>query len=157
MDINNEKFESLKESTELLYKSIGEVQCPYFGEKISFNAQGLEHIKFRGRNRARNREDQYVRLRYLKLAPEVVKRSHTIQGISSMRKIERQRTNSRWELVMCQVDYYEFIAVLEEVRMRIIIKSVNGSSKYFWSIIPFWRIDKDTKKRLLHNGNPEED
>ena len=30
-----------------LYRSIGEIYCPYFKEKIIFNAKGLEHLKFK--------------------------------------------------------------------------------------------------------------
>jgi len=157
MEISDEKFENLKKDAESLYKSFGDILCPYLGEKLTFNAQGLEHVKFRGRNRARNRDDQYIRLRYLKLAPEVIKRSHTVQGVSAVNKMERLRTNSRWDFIMCRVRYHEFVAVIEEVRVRIIIKSINESPYYFWSIIPFWRMDKDVKKRLMHNGNPEED
>jgi len=45
-DIDLEKFDKAKKEAENLYKSIGEVYCPYFKEKISFNVKGLEHIKF---------------------------------------------------------------------------------------------------------------
>ena len=47
LDFTSEEFEKLKQTVETLYKSIIDgVSCPYFGEKISFNAKGLEHLKF---------------------------------------------------------------------------------------------------------------
>jgi len=56
-----------------------------------------------------------------------------------------------------QVVYYEFIAILENIRVKVIIKEVGDEKKYFWSIIPFWGIDTVAKKRILHGGDPEND
>jgi hypothetical protein len=39
--------------------------------------------------------------------------------------------------------------------VRVIIKEVKGGQKYFWSIIPFWKVNKQQKKRVLISGNPE--
>jgi hypothetical protein len=59
--------------------------------------------------------------------------------------------------VLKEVSFYEFIAVLENVRVKVIIKEVIGGEKHFWSIIPFWRIDKENSRRILFSGNPEID
>ena len=64
-------FEKVKEEAEKFYKTIGEVYCPHFGDKITFNDK--------------------------------------------------------------------------------------GGQKYFWSVIPFWGIDKETSKRILYSGNLEFD
>jgi len=59
---------------------------------------------------------------------------------------------------MRSVTYYEFVAVINDYRVRVIMKEVEGGSgKYFWSIIPFWKMDKITGRRLLHSGKPETD
>lgn len=52
--------------------------------------------------------------------------------------------------------FYEFIAVLDKVRVRVIIKQVANGPKYFWSIIPFWK-NGQNGRRKLHYGSPEED
>lgn len=49
------------------------------------------------------------------------------------------------------------IAVLNDIRVRIIVKKEEKGMPYFWSIIPFWKMDIMSEKRLLHNGNPMED
>jgi hypothetical protein len=41
-----EDFEDIRQKGEALYKTFGEVYCPYFKDKVAFNALGLEHIKF---------------------------------------------------------------------------------------------------------------
>ncbi len=155
---NQEDFEEIKIKAEKFYKTIGEIYCPYFQEKIAFNAKGLRHLKFKSDQKARSRKDQYSRLRLLGFAPEVLRLSHTLQGIWSTRRFEDEKTNSRWERMMKEVIFYEFVAVLKNIRVRVIVKEVQGGEKrYFWSIIPFWGIDKTTRKRILYSGHPEYD
>lgn len=157
MTLDLENFEEVRIKGEEFYKSIGEVYCPYFKEKISFGAQGLEHLKFKRREKARLEQDQYMRLKLLHLAPEILKSSHTLQGLLETKKFERVRMHSRTDTVLKLVSYYEFIAVLKRNRMRIIIKQIEGGQKFFWSIVPFWGMNEETMSRILHDGIPEED
>jgi len=154
---DEEDFQKVKNEAEEFYKTIGDVYCPYFKEKIAFNIKGLKHLKFKSDRQARPRKDQYSRLRLIRLAPEVLKQSHTLQGTWQIRRFEDQKTNNRWEQIMKEVTYYEFIAVVNTVRVKVIIKEVLGGEKHFWSVIPFWGIDKVTSKRILHSGDPEND
>jgi len=156
-NFTEEQFNKLKEEAENFYKSIGEIYCPYFKEKIIFNAKGLEHLKFKTKNHARAKSDQYIRFKLLRLAPDIIKLSNTIQGISERKIFELNRSNHRNEKILMDVIYYEFIAVLKKVRVRIVLKKVGTAPKYFWSIIPHWKIDKLTEKRKMHYGNPEDD
>lgn len=150
-------FEMVRGESEKFYVSIGEVYCPYFGEKIAFNAKGLRHLKFKSDQQARPRDEQYARLKLLRHAPEVLKKSSTVQGIWHTKKFEVQKTNSRWERMMKEVIFYEFIAVLDNVRVKVIVKEVQGGEKHFWSVIPYWGIDKVNSRRVLHSGDPEHD
>ena len=93
----------------------------------------------------------------MRFAPEVLKKSHTVQGIWKVKRFETQKTNNRWEHILKDVTYYEFIAVLESIRIKVIVKEVLGGEKHFWSVIPFWGIDKVARKRILHSGDLEHD
>ena len=157
IEFTEQQFREVKESGEKLYKSLGEIFCPFFKEKISFGAQGLEHLKFKRREKSRLEKDQYMRFKLLHLAPEILKSSHTLQGILETKKLERIRTNSRTDTVLKPVTYYEFIAVLKRNRVRIIIKQIENGQKFFWSIVPFWGMNIETMRRILHDGVPEED
>jgi len=157
IQFSDEQFNKLKIKNEELYKLIGEVHCPYFKEKIIFNAKGLEHLKFKSKNHARSKDDQYIRLRLLHLAPKILKLSNTVQGFSERKFFELNRSNHRNEKILINVIYYEFVAVLEGIRVRVIVKKVGTAPKYFWSIIPHWKIDKETGKRKMNYGNPEDD
>ncbi len=150
-------FEEVKVMAETFYKSIGEVRCPYFSERVAFNAKGWRHLAFKSDRQARTQKDQYSRMKLLRLAPEIIKKSHTLQGIWRTRKFEIQKINSRWEHHLREVILYEFIAVLENVRVKVIVKEIEGGEKHFWSIIPYWNIDTVNSRRILHGKDTEND
>ena len=150
-----EEFEAVRARAEQDYRKIVEVPCPYLNDKIAFNAKGLDHIKLKKWNQARILNDQYVRLKLLHLAPLVLKKSHTLQGLDEGNKLERIKINSRWETKTCHVSYHEFIAVVSGRRIRIVVKKVDNSPYYFWSIVPYWKQGEYRKK--MFEGNPEED
>ncbi len=151
-------FEEIKEKAELFYSSMKEVWCPYLQQKIAFNAKGKEHLKFKEKHKARLIYDQYTRFRLLKFAPLVLQDSKTLQGINETRIFELNRSNQRNESILVDVTYFEFIAIIErKIRIKVIVKQVNDTPSYFWSIIPFWKQIKSINKRKMHEGNSEFD
>lgn len=160
-DIDPKKFEELKAQREEYYKSIHEVECPYFGkEKVAFNAKGIEHLKFKEKGKARSRVDQYIRLKLLDLAPKVLGRSHTVQEFFETIKFEQMKSTGKWQSRAVKVRYYGFVAIIGRGRVKIIVKEVDGGNKFFWSIIPFWRQNQKNagqKQKIFHLGDPETD
>ena len=153
-DGDGDKFEELRDQAEALYAAIGSVSCPYFnGENVVFNAKGIRHLKFKTDEKARSRDDQYSRLKLLHIAPRVLQLSRTVQGIWHTRQFEPRKAHGRWERVLKNVTFYEFIAVIEQVRVKVIVKQVEDGEKYFWSVIPAWKLNPDTHRRILHSGN----
>jgi hypothetical protein len=157
IDFTDIQFKEVKQKAEELYKSLGEVYCPYFKEKISFNAQGLWHLSHKRRDWPRKIKDEYMRYKLFHLAPQILNDSHTLQGIWETKGFERVRVNSRTETVLKFVTYYEFISVIQKNRVKIIVKQIDFDQKFYWSIIPFWRMRKSAFTRTLHEGSPEED
>jgi hypothetical protein len=153
----DEEFQDLKAKSEDFYKSITEIYCPYFREKISFNARGLEHLKFTRIGKARLEKDQFMRFKLIYLAPEILKLSHTVQGILETKRFERIRVKNRTDTLLKSVNYFEFIAVIKRNRVKVIVKQIENGQKFFWSIIPFWGMNTDTMNRILYSGVPEED
>lgn len=151
-----EEFEKIKERAELYYALLESVYCPYLKEKINFNQKGISHIKFKRWNNTRPLKDQYMRLKLIHLAPEVLKNSYSLQGIWQTHEFERQKKYGKWEAPLKRIVFYEFIAVIERNRVKVIVKQIEGGESFFWSIIPFWRMDK-FRNRILHEGNPDID
>ncbi len=153
----DQQFEETKNTGEVFYRSIGKVYCPYLKCDVSFNTQGLEHLKFKKREKARAISDQYMRFKLINLAPEILRSSHTLQGFLETKGFEKIRMQGRTDIVLKPVSYYEFIAVIKRNRIRVVIKQIDNGEKFFWSLIPFWRMKGSTMTRILHNGEPEED
>ena len=55
-------FKEVKEKSEKFYKSVQDVYCPYFKEKVSFGSAGLDHISFKNKDTTRILQDQYIRV-----------------------------------------------------------------------------------------------
>ena len=156
-NIPEDKFLKLKEETELLYKGIKPIHCPYLKRDIAFNVKGLDHVKFNSWGRIRNRFDQYTRLKLFYLVPGIISKSHTLQGLNQSKQWERKHKKDGWEQIQIDVNYYEFISVIGKARIKIIVKQLPGGEPYFWSIIPFWKMGEKQGEKKLFDGNPEED
>lgn len=160
MDLN-EEFIKIEQEAVKIYSEIISVYCPYLKTKINFNSKGLNHIKMKSWNRARLVSDQYLRLKFLKLAPKILNASGTLQEILVDNKIERIKSEGKWQKTMQSVVYYGFVAIIYEIKIKIIIKKVLNGPPFFWSIIPFWKNKKDPiykqTKKVFHEGDLEND
>lgn len=150
-------FEIVKQKGLEFYKNINEVFCPYLQEKVIFNNLGLEHLFYKQREKPRLDQDQYMRFKLINYAPEILKLSRTLQGILKVQRFEKVRSHNRTDYKMLQVTYYEFIALIKRNRIKVIVKQIGDNQKFFWSIIPFWGMNNETKSRIFHEGVPEED
>lgn len=160
IEFTKNEFDTLKATAEANYKTFEPVRCPYLNEEVAFNVQGLNHIRTKRWNHGRPEKDQFMRLKLLYLAPEIIKTSRTLQGVKSGNRMERIKISSRWETKMVHVTYYEFISVQETngggvCRLRIVVKKTGDSPPCFWSIIPYWRQGIHGKE--MFEGDPEED
>ncbi|MGA2175566.1 MAG: hypothetical protein ABSH38_11355 [Verrucomicrobiota bacterium] len=152
----DEEFSQILQKAQELYPTIGAIRCPYFGENVHFNAQGLEHLRRKAWNRGRERFDQFMRLKHISRAPEILRLSRTVQGIQATHEWERRRRHGKWENLLVFVTYYEFIAVLDRRRFKVIVKQLPAGERIFWSLIPFWR-QSEQGRRLIHSGDPAVD
>jgi len=156
---NIEQFQRVKQEAEDYYKTVNAVFCPYLKSKINFNAKGLDHIKMKSWNKSRLVSDQYLRLKFLKLVQEVLKNSGTLQEFHETKNFERIKDTGRWQSIMKPVVYYGFVAILNNVKIKIIVKRVEGGQPYFWSVIPFWKTQRDEifqkMKKVFHEGDLE--
>ena len=156
---NIEQFQRVKQEAEDYYKTVNAVFCPYLKSKINFNAKGLDHIKMKSWNKSRLVSDQYLRLKFLKLVQEVLKNSGTLQEFHETKNFERIKDTGRWQSIMKPIVYYGFVAILNNVKIKIIVKRVEGGQPYFWSVIPFWKTQRDEIfqkiKKVFHEGDLE--
>jgi len=162
-EIPNDVFEKKKVKAETLYATIKTCYCPFLKTSVTLNTKGLEHIKFKEWNKPRTLFDQYQRLKHIAYIPKALSQSHTVQGRWERNDWERQKKHGKWIKSLKEVIYYEFIAVLDNVRIKVIVKEVKGNPPFFGTIIPFWKTNEVTNSRILHDqdilldGNFSED
>ena len=153
LSFTDQEFSHVLRQAQEFYHGLGQIRCPYFQADVQFNAQGFEHLRRKSWNRGRERRDQFMRLKHLGRAPQILQLSRTAQGIQETTEWERQHRHGRWEKLLVRVVYYEFVAVLEKRRFKVIVKQLPDGGLIFWSLIPFWRQTAEGR-RLLHDGNP---
>ncbi len=160
MENIEEKFAECRTEAEKYYKTLTTVWCPYLQENVHFNVEGFEHLLFKAWNKNRSQAEQYTRLRLLRLVPEIISKSHTLQEYDERSLLVRQKINSRWEQRIKTVRYYIFIAIIKTARLKIVVKEIEGGNKFFYSLYPSWRVEKridGNNKKVFYSGNPEED
>ena len=156
LDFSEQEFNSILHRAESFYSSIGHIACPYFHSLIKFTPAGLEHLRRKSWNRGRSRHDQFMRLKHIAVAPNILKLSTTVQGICHTHERVRRHRHGRWEEVFVPVSFYEFVAVQESRRFKVIVKHTPGQDLTFWSLIPFWR-QSEWGDRIMHDGDPAVD
>jgi len=156
LNFSDDEFVYVLRRAQEFYHGLVRVRCPYFQADVKFNAQGFEHLRRKSWNRGRERRDQFMRFKYLVHAPQILQLSRTVQGIQETHDWERQRKHGRWEKLLVPVTYYEFVAVLDGRRFKVIVKQLPGGEWIFWSLIPFWR-QSEAGTRVLHEGKPATD
>ncbi len=124
---------------EEFYKKIGKIYCPYFKEDIHFTHEGLFHLKFKKKFKARVAKDSQVRFRLLPIAIKILGASHTLQGKVSRQSLEFRFVNARKEIAFRRVTYYEFIAILDQTKAKVILKQIEDEHKTFLSVIPLYK------------------
>lgn len=158
--IDDKKFDQVKKSAEEEYKKISRVYCPYLKEDVHFNKDGFEHLLSKSWNRGRSRIEQYTRLRLLPLVSKILEKSHTLQEYDEREMSVRQKINSEWRINKKIVRYYIFTAIINNARLKIIIKEIAGGVKFFYSLYPAWRVVKKTEggqRKVFYTGNLEGD
>lgn len=123
------KLIDAKKQAKIFFKKNKTVVCPAFPkEKITFNSKGLSHLFYKGANKARLSDQIKIRLILLPLAIKVLKKMPFFQE-------ERKFINYEKKLVR----FFSFEAVIDNRRIKIIVRQVGNGQKHFWSVIPSWK------------------
>ncbi len=123
--------QELKQHAAAFFKKNQSVSCPAFPkEKITFNSKGLSHLFYKGAGKTstRNLQESEARVKLLPHALEVLKRMPLPQEESNL--VDKAGRVCR---------YWAFEAVVENRRIKVIVRQMGNGKKLFWSVIPAWR------------------
>lgn len=131
-----------KDKIRLIFRQTKEISCPAFnGEKIVFNAKGINHLIYKGNRSRRDRARIQTNFRLLPRAIKILQSSVFFQEESFY---ERNGRIYR---------FWAFEAVVDNRRIKVIVRQIGKSRKHFWSVIPAWRKNRygilNAKKRNL--------
>lgn len=120
-----------------LYKKIVSVDCPILGDNVYFTSEGFNHLLYESYGHPRNINEQYMKLKCLPNAPQVIKKCI---HISEIRKVKRRVKKKLKDAI-----HYELVhEVSPDKKIRVIIEKI-GTGKYkFMSIMPH---NRKSKKR----------
>ncbi|NCD01160.1 hypothetical protein EOL94_03655 [bacterium] len=157
-DLSN--YQNLRESAQDFYSNINSVFSPALKEKITFPAEGFNHIVFKTARTERERSSQILRFKLLPLAKKLIEISTTYQefeetiGNFLIKKHKKKIKKSK------SVRYWGIIAIIDNRKIKVIIRKIgDNGSLHFWSIVPAWTTNKyrDVKFFTTMKGCPEKD
>lgn len=155
-------FFQLKRQVRTFYDSLHKVDCPYFSEAVYFSSEGFRHIlykgSFYGHFKLRKKSQRMLRLKLFKLAPRLLRITTTVQEYHQEKLFFPVKFNSA-ESVLKTVQYWGFIAIISDQKVKVVVKQIGDGQKQFWSIIPNWitRKSYEQYKRLYYSGDLQHD
>lgn len=125
---NHSKSQLLKDKAKKFFQVTGALDCPAFtGEKIFFNAKGIQHLFYKG---PRSKRDLKRIAKNIELLPQAVKL------LKLMPIPQEEDTYTAHEK---KYKFWAFEGVIDNRRIKVIIRQVGTGKKHFYSVIPAWR------------------
>jgi hypothetical protein len=157
-DISN--YDKLREDAQKLYNSTKPVFSLVLNEYVYFNAEGFNHIIFKGSRTERERSSQMARFKLLPRAIKLIALSTTYQEYEETLKEFEVKSYKKKVRKTKPVKYWGIIAITDGRKIKVILRKIGDNGQlHFWSIVPAWVTNKyrDTKFFSTMKGNPEED
>lgn len=132
------RYKKEKVEADALYKTIGQILCPYFGTEVLFNGEGFNHLIYSD-GRERDKRVQLRKFDLLKTVPEILKKAGTVQEYrKQLCKYGKRKADGFFETK--EMEFWGFIAIVkhhdEYMKIKIIIRRVGDGNLTFWSVMP---------------------
>ena len=109
------------------FNQVRQVQNPALGEIIYFNAKGINHLLYKNNRNLRQKDRIKANFILLPRATKLLEKSTFWQEESHYVKDKSKYF------------FWAFEAVVDQRRIKVIVRQVNSGKKHFWSVIPAWR------------------
>lgn len=122
---------SLKSQARELFRNTKLVHCPAFPkEEIAFNSKGLSHLFYKGSQKNASRPSKEAEVR-ISLLPRAIK-ALKLMPLAQEESVFVTKDGKH-------VKYWDFEAVVDNRRIKVIVRQIGNGKKHFWSVIPAWR------------------
>jgi len=144
------------------YKQINKIRCPALNYQfVHFSSEGFKHLiyKGKGKRKERSKQDQIARFKLLPRARELVKITTTFQEYDESVTTIKKKRFKKVVQESATIRYWGLIAIIRNVKIKVIIREVGNGKKHFWSVIPAWRTsyERDIKILSMSKGDMEND
>lgn len=132
------KLHDVLEKARILYTQKNEINCPYFGSKISLTSDGFNHLQYKPNRAPRDVKVQIMKLSLLKKALEIIPKAGTLQEYRDVIEKTGKKANDGFFKTK-RVQYWGFHAILEnkQRKIKVILKKVGDGKVIFWSVMPY--------------------
>ncbi|MDB5237034.1 MAG: hypothetical protein JWL88_136 [Parcubacteria group bacterium] len=153
------EYEEARAKAQELYSGTKPLYCPALGEKVHFTAEGFNHILFGKKKSERDPSQQLARFSLLERAVRLIGLSTTYQEFEETSKEIEVKWKKKRMLRDVPILYWGLIAIVQNRKIRVVLRKVGTGNIHFWSVIPGWITTKrrDIKFMTTMQGNPEED
>jgi hypothetical protein len=103
-----------------IYNNLPDINCPHTDTIVKFNAKGFGHLIYKNGARRRTESEIQKRVEYLTLAQQVLSITTTVQ--------EKEAKEN--------ISMYGYIAIIDDLKLKVIIKKIGNGSWFFYSVIP---------------------
>ena len=157
-DVSN--YNKLRGDTHKLYSTTRPIMSPALNKMVYFNAEGFNHIIFKGSRSERERPSQILRFKLLPRAIKLIGYSTAYQEYEETIKQFEVKTHKKKMMKPKPVRYWGIIAIIDGRKIKVILRKIgNDGQLHFWSIVPAWTTNKYRDMRFFSTmkGNPDED
>ena len=121
-----------EEEIKKIFQKTKKINCPAFpGETVRLNAKGVNHLIYKGARSKRDSNRIQTNLRVLPSAIKLLK----LMPIAQEESFHEGKDGKIRK-------YCAFEGVVDERRIKVIIRQVGNGQKHFYGVIPFWRKDR---------------
>ncbi len=142
------------EEAKRLYEQQETIWCPYFGAHVTLNADGFNHLQYKGNRQPRIVAEQLLKLRLLKKALFIVPKAGTLQEYRRSREtVGKRGKNGFWKTK--EVEYWGFHAIVgkeKQIKIVVVLRRVGDGKIIFWSVLPYRKLGQK-----LYSEGIEED
>lgn len=138
------KSDELKQKARNFFQENSNVKCPAFPkEKVYLNARGLQHLFYKG---SRSKRDLKRIAKNIELLPRAVQ---LLKLMPLPQEEDSYRAHGQ------KYKFWAFEGVVENRRIKVVVRQIGTGRKHFYSVIPAWRKKRfgviNSKKNLAKN------
>ena len=138
-----------------IYDAQEYIHCPFFGSPVVLTSDGFNHLTHKPNRSPRNVSEQKLKLRLLKRALKIIRRTGTVQEYrKGVEKFGLPAKDGFTKMKL--IEYWAFHDIVGEKKpflLRVIVRRVGDGKLHFWSVMPNGKINR---QRLYEEGIEED-